>query len=126
MTTLMGIDFAAEIAAAFGPSDLLPATLRHRTTGTRTPGQLSGGTNPTTTNYVTRGVVLEYSLHDLGVAPGVQSGDKKVMLIAKPLTDAGVEPRGDDSLTIEGKTYSVVAVRRDPATATYVCQCRGL
>jgi len=121
MPKLFGVDIAKEVhkAAAKG---LLPATLTKVTPGTRTPGALGGGTNPTTTTYAVRGFVEDF---DTRMIDGtiITAKDRKVTILGHGLT---VEPAPQDKITIESKTYQVVHVKRDPAAATYTLHVRGL
>lgn len=126
MAKFFGVDIQAEISKAIGPADLPPITLRKWTVGTRNPVDLNSGTNPISVDYVTRGIVSAYTTRDIADTGTIQAGDKKVMMIAKPFADAGIVPDLGDEVIAEGVTLRIVApVVRDPATATYECQCRG-
>lgn len=120
---LFGVDIAKELAKAIKPTDVSPITLRKYATAVRTPGNLSGGLNRTLTTYATRGVMTDYSAREIATAPQIEAGDKRVLMLAEPL--AGVVPHVGDEITIEGVTLRIVNVVRDPAVATYECQCRG-
>lgn len=122
MPDLFGVPIADIIHASISPG-VLPATLTKRTSGSRTPGDLIGGTHPTTTAYACRGVVLDYREDEFG--DSIQKGDRKVLLVANSIAGFAV-PEPNDSITIEGATYRIAAdgVKRDPAAASYECQCR--
>lgn len=122
MTKLFGVDISAQIASAMGGL-LLPMKLVRVTPGTRTAGDLTSGTNPSTKTYPCRGVVEDYSLRyyaeDL-----VQKGDRKALILGGTLP-AGVVPQLGDHVVIEGVESQVIDVRRDPAGASYELQVRG-
>lgn len=121
---LFGIDVAKIVGDSF-KGQLLSATLKQYTVGTPTPGQLTGGTNPTETVYTgIDGFVDEYNESQID-GSSVKQGDRKVVLIGESLP-AGVIPSEGDRIDIESFTdLLVVAVKRDPAAATYSCQVRG-
>jgi len=54
----------------------------------------------------------------------IQKGDRKVLLIAES-GSAALVPSSGDRITVEGATYFIVSVGRDPAVATYPCQVRS-
>lgn len=122
MPDLFGVDVAGIIHANVSPG-ILPATLTKRNPGTRTPGDLAAGMNPTTTTHACRGVVIDYREDEFGGS--IQKGDRKVLLTANSIAGM-VAPEPNDSITIEGATYRIAAdgVKRDPAAASYECQCR--
>src|SRR5262249_25683645 len=112
---------AKMVAKALNASKMTkPATLTKLTPGTRTTA--SGGTNPTSVDYACRGFVEDYG-------PGLIDGtlitaqDRKVSLIGATIRGAVPEP--NDHVTIEGATYVIQRVTRDPAAAMYTCQGRG-
>jgi len=126
MATLFGnfgIDLAAQLASGLGPS-LLPATLTRVTPGIRTPGALTGGTNPTTASYPCRGFTDDYQAAEID-GELVHVGDRKVLLLGKTIGGGAVVPQPNDRVTIEGATFTLIRVTRDPAAATFVCQARG-
>lgn len=92
-----------------------PATLIKKTPGTRTAGQVSGGTNPTSTNYTCRGLVITWKRVMLN-ATQVQASDRVVMLLGATLS---VVPAIGDLVTCEGVTSRIVDIERDAASATY-------
>lgn len=124
MPELFGEDIAGIIATEMGEG-LLPAVLRNYSPGTRTPGGLTAGTNPTLTGTASsaRGFIDDYSDRDYGGDSIVQVGDRKVTLLGGTLD--GLVPATGSQIDIEGVTLVVVGpVKRDPAGATYECQCR--
>lgn len=122
MPSLFGIDIAGIIGDNLGPG-LLPATLIKVTPGTRTPGSLTGGANATTASYSARGILVEYDDKEID-GTLVVKGDKQVLLLGATIASSKIPVPGD-SVTIEGYTYNIIKVSRDPAAATYSCQVRG-
>lgn len=51
----------------------------------------------------------------------VLATDVKAYVVATSL----IAPTTADTITLNGKTYSIVNVSADAATAAYVCQCRA-
>lgn len=116
---LFGANISGEILKAIGPG-VLAATLTKVTPGTRTVGQLTGGTNPTSATYTGRGFIDVYDEKRMP-ATSVQEGDRFIVLIGDSFT---VVPEPNDKITIEGETSMIVSVFRDPDAATYTCQTR--
>ncbi|RPH64982.1 MAG: hypothetical protein EHM89_00135 [Acidobacteria bacterium] len=98
------------------------ATLIRVTPGTRTVGQPSAGTNPTTTSVTCQGLVKSTTKEKIG-GTLVEKTDRVVMLFGSSLGD--VAPATKDRITIEGLTQNVVGVDRDPAGAVFECLCRS-
>lgn len=94
-----------------------PAVLIRETAGVRTPGSYSAGTNPITVSYACRGLVGTFATDDID-GTLIIATDLKVTLLGASLP-AGIVPTDGDSVTIEGATYSIVHVDRDPASAVY-------
>lgn len=122
MPNLFGIDIAGIIGNELGPS-LLPATLIKVTASTRTPGSLTSGMNPTSLNYSVRGILSDYEDHQIN-GTLIVKGDKQVLLLGATIA-GGQIPVAGDRVIIEGNTYNIIKVSRDPAAATYTCQVRG-
>lgn len=75
----------------------------------------------TTTHYPCRGFVDTYS--DFYLANSlINSGDVKVVILTDSLA---ITPTLSDTVTIRGKTYSIINVSPDPAVATWTIQARG-
>lgn len=98
------------------------ATLIVVTSGTRMPGAIASGTNPTTSSVTCRGLVVQWKRALLN-ATTVQVGDRVVMLLGATLS--GSVPKVGDKITIEGSTTRVIDIERDPASATYSCLTRA-
>lgn len=121
MPKLFGKDIAKTMAGALG-KHLLPATLTSKTPGTRTAGALTAGTNPDESTASAKGIIDDYSE---GLIDGtlIRQGDRRVLLLGGTIS-GGVVPKPGDQVTIEGDTYNVIRVARDPAAATYTLQVR--
>ena len=128
MPALFGLDIAGIVSDAIaGAGNLRPATLVKVTPGTRTVGSLSTGTNPTQASYTTQGVFEPTTKGDWNGSSWDMTRREvgTVTLLGKPLTAAGVVPEAGDLVTIEGATYSISAVSRDPSAASYTCTVTG-
>lgn len=122
MPELFGVDIAGEIGSALGP-ELLAATLHKQSAGTRTPGSLTGGNNPTEVDYSARGIIEDYD-DDRIDGTVILQGDRRILLLGSTIASSQVPSQGD-AITIEGTRYEIVGpVKRDPAAASYVCQVR--
>lgn len=121
MPNLFGIDIAAVVKDAFA-GQLVSGTLTRVTPGTRTPGALTGGENPTTTAHTFDGVYEEFTASQID-GELVRVGDRKVIMIAGTISPAAVPDVGDQ-ITLEGDVTRVVRVSRDPAAASYTCHVR--
>lgn len=121
MPKLFGKDIAGKVAGALG-KHLLPATLTSKTPGTRTAGSLSAGTNSDSTQASARGIIDDYDSAQID-GTLIQKDDRKVLLLGGTIS-GGVVPKPGDQVAIEGSTYNVVRVARDPAAATYTLQVR--
>ena len=126
MPRLFGLDIAAlvdtSIQAAGG---VLTGTLVQSTPGTRTPGDPTGGTNPTTTSYSIRGF-FEFTERRRDDSL-VTSRGTRLSVLGNSLPE-GIEPGSGDVITLNGETgnYTVVRViNRDPAAALYVLEVEG-
>lgn len=102
-----------------------PATLTKITAGIRMPSAVTAGTTPTEQSYAAQGIEadLRQLQRDGTLIDGV---DAAIRLIGSTIA-SGQVPAPSDRITIGGKTYTIVAdgVARDPASATYLCQCRS-
>jgi len=124
MPKLFGIDIAKEVSQAFNNGrDLLPATLIKVTSGDRTTGSLTGGTNPTERKFSCRGIRSAIDRNRIDETL-VQNATDSVLLLAATLPSS-IVPATDDKIIIEGQTFFVVNVMIDPASATYTCLSRA-
>lgn len=98
------------------------ATLTLFTAGTRTPGAIASGTNPTSTAYSVRVTPSQKKFTKVG-ATLVEQQDR-VFLVLGQFLPAGVEPAKSGTLTISGVTYRILDTDVDGAEAAYVCLTR--
>lgn len=122
MPDLFGIDIAGLINEHIAPG-LIKAELIVVRGGERTPGNLTGGVNPTETTIEGKGLIKDYADGRMGTGSSIKKGDREILLIANSFAGKPV-PKQGDKVTIEGSTYHIVKVKRDPAAATYKCQSR--
>lgn len=90
--------------------------------GTRT-GNLTGGTQPTETSHTCTGFIDSQNRESVG-GTLIEDGDIVIGLIGDSIADAAV-PKGEDKITIEGSTYRIKGIDRDPAAAMYTCLSRA-
>lgn len=119
MPDLFGLDIAGIVRDAINSAGgVLDGTLRKVTAGTRTTGDLTSGTNPTSTDYAIQGFVDLETDRRLTDSLAVVGGQKVTVLGAS--LPAGVEPESGDKVVFEGTEFHVNRVlSRDPAAATY-------
>lgn len=127
---LLDGELATIIGSAVVDAELtMPAVLIKVSPGTRTPGAVSGGTNPTVLSYPVQGIPASTApLFRAGTL--IQDTNRVIRIIGVTLPP-GVVPVPGDQITMEGKTSTIVnsdggknAVQRDAASCTYLCQCR--
>lgn len=120
---------ASNFARLGKPIGVKPCTLIKSTPGTRTPGAISAGTNPTTTSYAATGLtVSQTQLRQSGsLIAGV---DTAILLFGASIT-GGAVPVPGDRIMMDSVTYTIAgdeggnrAVESDPVQATFMCQCR--
>lgn len=121
MPKLLSGFIAKQLAKNLGPQ-VKAATLIKVTNGTRTPGAVSGGLSPTEASYAARGFVDTYNA-TLVDGTTIRQDDRKVSLLGASIAGSQV-PAAGDKVTIEGATYRVITVERDPDGAVYTCQGR--
>jgi len=118
MANLFGLDIAKivanEIKAAGG---LVSCTLTHITKGTRTAGDLTGGTNPTTTTHSCQGFVETKTKRMTGTL--VEEPMSVVTIIGGSIKPA-VVPSPTDTIDVDGVVWTLYElISRDPASAVY-------
>tara|TARA_R110002167_G_scaffold93122_2_gene249814 strand:+ start:13520 stop:13894 length:375 start_codon:yes stop_codon:yes gene_type:complete len=119
---LFGVDISGLINANIGPG-VNDATLTKVTGGTRTGGQLTGGTNPTTATYACKGFV---DVLDKNRLEGTLAADTDVLVALIGDSIAGGQvPTAGDRVTIMGTEYNIIQVTVDPALAVYNCTARA-
>jgi len=121
---LFGVNISGLIKDNIGPG-VLSATLTKSAPGTRTPGQLTGGTNPTSTSYPCKGFINNQAKADI-TGTLVADDAVTIILIGDTINNGSTVVESGDLITIEGKVYSVNVVDRDPAAATYTCQSKAI
>lgn len=124
MPDLFGLDIKGIVADAItSAGGLVSGTLTEIVTGART-GDITGGKAHTETVHTfTDGILSGYSDDEIN-GTTIQKGDQQILIIAGSLSSA-VVPETNWKVAIEGKTYRVVNVSRDPAEATYALQVRS-
>ena len=121
MPDIFKADIAGEIYMGF-KGLVFDITLTKVAPGTRTPGTLTGGTNPVETDYTGRGFTDDYEDYQID-GTIIQRGDRKVVIFGASLP-SGIIPTPNDKTTAESVERVIVNVERDPAGATYLCQVR--
>jgi hypothetical protein len=105
------------------------ATLIKVTPGTRMPGALTAGTNPTTTTHACEAYDLSFTSTQLA-STLVKASDRMIVILAGTIA-GGAIPDVNDQITIGGITYRIVGgteglgVQRDSATSRYRCHARA-
>lgn len=131
MPKIMGVNVAGILGGTLGAT-APNATLTRVEPGTRTAGEASSGTNPTTTTFSCRAYMAEYK-DDVIDGETIETGDRKICIYSTTLRDNDgdlVRPRVDDLIEIaeeDGETaeYRIVRVGRGTANARYVVQGRA-
>jgi hypothetical protein len=122
MAKFMGVDMSGLVAKHIG-ARLGAVTLVKLSTGARAPGSYTSGPAITRTSYIGKGFVEDYADNRID-GTLIKQGDRKIMLITDTFTP-GIIPSINDEIIVGSETYKIVgAVKRDPATASYSCQCR--
>ena len=122
---ILGVDMAAEIARELGPL-LLDCTLVRVIGTTREPGNLAGGTQPTTVSYACKG--FEATLEQRHIdGTLVKLTDVLVVLLGDTIDAGNVVPRAGDRVSVgSGAARAIVRiVDRDAAAATFSAAVRG-
>ncbi|HET9893244.1 MAG TPA: hypothetical protein VFQ42_22390 [Mycobacterium sp.] len=129
----MPINIAKTLASAFGkagkPLGVRSLTLTQSTPGTRNPGAVAQGTNPTVASYSATGLVTAFGTATL---PDTQiQVQTRTVLIFGATLPSGVTPRPGDriaianaagvteTLTVDQEEGSVTA---DPVQAAWICR----
>jgi len=119
---LFGVDIAGIINKEIGPG-VNDATLIKVAKGTRTPGSLTAGTNPTGTSHACKGFLDQLKRKHIENTL-VEDSDQLIALVGDSIADGQV-PTPSDRITIRGTTYNIIVVDVDPADALYECVCRS-
>ena len=115
---LFGVDISGLIRDNIGPG-VNDAILIKVTAGTRNPGNLAAGTQPTSASYSCKGFVdtLDRNRIDASL---VEDADASIALVGDSIASSQV-PTPGDRITILGTTYNILSVEVDPALALYTC-----
>jgi hypothetical protein len=124
MAKLFGVRIDKIINKELSPG-LLAGELYSKTEGTRDANNPTAGkTGGVSTTHKLRGLTNSYRDNEVDNELILHS-DRKVLVVAlsikpfiEPETGMAVRMSDDD------KTYRIISVRRDPASATYICQGR--
>jgi hypothetical protein len=119
---LFGVNISGIIHANVSPG-VNDAVLTKVTTGTRTPGQLTGGTQPTNTTHACKGFVDKLSRNQLE-GTLVKDTDSSVAITGDSIA-GGQVPKAGDRVTILSVEYNIIEVTVDPALALYTCVGRA-
>lgn len=123
MAKIFGVNLSDLIRKHIAPG-VFDATLVKVATGTRTPGALTAGTNPTSTSYPCRGFIDSQRVRFVNGSL-VRNGMKVVVLVGDTISGGTVAPELGDRIIIEGTTYVIPedgTIDRDPAAATYTIE----
>lgn len=119
---LFGVDISGIINENIGPG-VNDATLTKVSVGTRTPGSLTSGTNPTTTDHACKGFLDKLQRKHIENTL-VEDADVLIGLVGDSIA-GGQVPTPGDRITIRGTTYNIIVVDVDPADALYECVSRS-
>lgn len=101
---------------------MIRVTLTKRVPGVRSSTAPSQGAPLSTATFVGKGFVEDYEENRID-GDSIRVGDRRIMILAN--TMKGVTPNPQDIVNIEGRSYHVISVKRDPADATWSMQARG-
>jgi len=123
MPNLFGVDIAGDINASMGDL-LLPAVVTRYTRSALSVNPTGPGTVSSSTHQA-RGFMESLALKFVD-GTTVKAGDVAITLLGASISPT-IEPGPNDRITIEGRTFTVVALlERDPAAATYLLAARGI
>lgn len=100
----------------------MAVTLLKSAAGTRTPGALAGGTNPTTVGYPAKAIRPTRTAQKIG-GTLVEEGDRITRIVGASLP-SGIYPTTADRVTLDGETLRIVGVETDSARAMYTLLAR--
>jgi hypothetical protein len=70
--------------------------------------------------YACSGWLDQYAAHDVD-GTRIRVDDRRAFILCSSLT---ITPTTADTLTVDGSTFSIIAIQRDPAGTAWVVQCR--
>lgn len=122
MANLFGIDIAGIVNTSIaGAGGVRPGQLTRSTPGTRTPGDLTGGTNPTTQTLPFQGFVTRKVNRQRGTAVGNPYAEVSILGAS-----ISIVPEVNDVIVMDGRRYTLVELLSvDPALALYVFRGEG-
>ena len=120
MPNIFGADIAGVIAGALG--ELVFSQTLVKSVTTRDPSDATK-VIIVKTEHPHRGFIDNYRNENMR-GTSVRITDHKIVILGATLP-AGIVPEPGDSIIAEGKTFVIKTdgVMRDPAAATYECQC---
>lgn len=118
MAKLFGIDIAKTVNSAITDAGgVQTGSLSKKTTGTRTPGSLTAGTNPTSTVHSFKGFAETKGENRPGSS--APTSNAVVSILGASINPVAI-PEVNDKATIDGSTYTLLELLdRDPAAAMY-------
>lgn len=121
MPDLFGLNVARIVNDSIRDAgDLRPVVITKKTPGTRTPGNLTAGTNPQSESHSARGFLS--GLERLRPETIVEDATALVVVLAASV-QAGAEPEVGDLVAVDGGTVRrILRVEADPAKAAFRCQ----
>jgi hypothetical protein len=119
---LFGLNIAQIVNQAIADAGgVLDGTLVKRANTGRTPGNLTGGQNPSETSHAFKGFIENRS--ETRRNGSLVSQEGQFVTILGDSLPSDVTPAQGDEITIEGRTFEVLGVPvRDPAAAAYECE----
>ena len=117
---LFGVNISKLVADALGPG-LLDATLVSYTPGTR-EADPTAGRQPTSISFPCKGFIDSKDREEIG-GTLVKDGDVVIVLLGDTINGGATVPVVGDRVTIEGASYRIEGLDRDPAAATYTLLC---
>lgn len=114
------LDDIPDLIADALADDFRPATLK--VPGEPTSNGEGGWIPGVTASRTCRALVDDYSDFRRS-ALGIPAKDRKIIVLAATVQD-GASPAVGHTLNIEGRDWQIIAVTRDPASATWECQAR--
>jgi len=126
---LFGADIAGQLNKAMAAS-FLPCVLIKVTEGGRDAANPAAGKSTSEASHSCRGFLDKYQAgqfrQGFTEAGGtlVKEGTRKALILGNSLPN-GIVPEPQDKFTVEGTTFIIVNVTRDPDKATYEMELKG-
>lgn len=89
--------------------------------GARTSDGRGGGATIKTTDAC-KALVTDYTTFQRG-SLGIPTNERKILILASTLA-GGMAPQPEDTINIQGRTWSIIEVSSDPANATYEARAK--